>query len=154
MRIVRTIGLAAVIGATALTATAQNINWAVDARKSVMVLRAHYMGLLGGMAKGQIEYDAAKASAAANSLHALSTIDQSRMWPQGSSTEELGDATRALPKIWESPDDFKAKWGDFLSAAETLAAEAGKGADAMAAAFKAVGKSCGGCHKPYRAPKK
>src|SRR5690606_8364043 len=98
--------------ATALATTAigdGNIEKAVDARQAHMDLYAFNLGLLGGMAKTQIDYDAQAASAAAANLAALSKLDQSRYWPKGSDNEALGDETDALPAIWAADSDISAK---------------------------------------------
>ena len=68
---------------------------AIKARKAQMQLYAFNIGLLGGMAKDAIPYDADAASKAAANLAALSKLDQSRLWPQGSDNSALGEATAA-----------------------------------------------------------
>jgi cytochrome c556 len=47
---------------------------AIEARQSKMTLYAFNLGLLGGMAKGDIEYDAQAAGLAAKNLAALTTV--------------------------------------------------------------------------------
>lgn len=133
------------------SADAKAIQSAVKARQSLMTLNAFNVGLLGAMAKGEIEYDADAATAAAASLAALSEVDQSRMWPPGSDTESLGDeATEALPAIWAA--DSKA--GDaqmaFQDAAAAMETAAGGGLDSLRGAMGPLGKACGGCHETYR----
>ena len=54
-----------------------HLEGAIKARKSVMQLYAHSLGILGAMAKGEAEYDAAQAAAAANNLKAVANLDQS-----------------------------------------------------------------------------
>jgi len=65
---------------------------AVKARQSQMTLYSFNISVLGGMAKGDIAYDAEAASAAASNLAALAQVDQSRMWPHVSDNEALGTA--------------------------------------------------------------
>lgn len=62
--------------------------------------------------------------------------------------------TRAKPEIWQQPEKFMAAIRAFQDASAVLvqAAETGDMA-AVGAALGGVGKSCGGCHKPFRAPK-
>jgi cytochrome c556 len=63
------------------------------------------------------------------------------------------DATDAKPQIWEDWAKFESKIGDFEKAARNLEAAAKSGdAAAVGPAMKALGKSCGGCHKPFRKP--
>ncbi len=150
MRFTRPIlsGLAgAAILATA--ATAQDVNPAVAARKAHMTLYAHNLGLLGGMARGNIEYDAETATAAAASLAALSKLDQSRYWPEGTDSDTLME-TRALPDIWEDLPKVVEISGTLVSASDVLAAEAGNGLEALRASLGPVGQACGACHEDFR----
>lgn len=127
---------------------------AVKARQSAMQLYSFNLGLLGGMAKGQIEYDAAAASAAAANLAKLTTLDQSRMWPPGSDTEALGaEMTAALPKIWTAESKAGEIGGQLKEAAAAMEGAAGNGLDALRGAIGNVGKACGACHDGYRQPK-
>ena len=71
------------------------------------------------------------------------------MFPKGS---EKGGDTKALPEIWSDPAGFKKAADEFAAASIKLADAAKAGdADAVAAATKAVGDSCGACHKAFRA---
>lgn len=138
----------------ALTTTAsfaQNVPAAVEARQGQFKLMALNVGVLGNMARGNTAYDANQATAAAANLVAVSMLDQSFHWPEG--TDEMSiEGTRALPAIWENTADFGMKWQAFGAAATGLAAEAGNGLDAMRAALGPVGGTCGACHDAYRAP--
>lgn len=147
-----------VAGAVATTALSGShidpaVAGAIKARQSQMQLYAFNIGLLGGMAKGAVPYDAAAASKAASNLAALSKLDQSRMWPPGSDNFDLGDATAALPAIWAEGSDVMAKGMALAEAAAAMDAAAGGGLDALKAAIGPLGASCGGCHKAYRQPK-
>jgi cytochrome c556 len=62
----------------------------------------------------------------------------------------MPDKTRALPAIWEKPDDFHQHFEDLRAAVDTLAAEAGNGQEAFVAAMAPVGKACGDCHESFR----
>ena len=61
--------------------------------------------------------------------------------------------TRAKPAIWKKWRKFKAGFTTLRKASDGLvkASMSGKG---VGKAFKAVGKSCGSCHKPFRFKKK
>lgn len=124
---------------------------AVKARKAQMQLYAYNLGLLGGMAKGDIAYDATAASAAASNLAALTKLDQSRLWPQGSD-DMSAEGSRALPALWENIPDVMAKGMEMAAAADAMAGVAGNGLEALQAQMGAVGGACAACHKPYRAP--
>lgn len=125
---------------------------AVKARKGQMNLYAFNLGLLGGMAKGAIDYDADAAKAAAGNMVKLSTLDQARLWPPGSDTETLGDMTRALASAWDSDSKAVEHAVSLAKASAAMNAVAGDGLDALRGTIGAVGKSCGGCHDDYRQP--
>ncbi len=127
-------------------------NPAVKARKAHMQLYAFNLGTLGAMAKGEVEYDAAAASAAAGNLAAVASLNQRAYWVPGTSSDDLPDESRALPAIWEEGSKAGEIGASFAEAAAALAAVAGDGREAMAGAIGAVGKGCGDCHKAYRAP--
>ena len=126
---------------------------AIGARQSVMTLYAFNISLLGGMAKGAVEYDADAASKAAGNLVTLSKLDHSRMWPPGSDNETLGnEVTEALPAIWAEGSDIGAKGMAMAEAAAAMEAAAGQGLESLQGAMGALGGSCSGCHKSYRVP--
>lgn len=127
-------------------------NPAVKARTSIMQLYAFNLGTLGGMAKGEMEYDAEAATRAANNLVVLTQIDQSAMWPAGSDNAS-DPSTRALPAIWKNFPDVSAKGQAMAEAAVAMQAAAGQNVDALKAAMGDLGGSCSACHKAYRAPK-
>ena len=126
---------------------------AVKARQAQMTLYSFNLGLLGGMAKGEIDYDAASAQGAAANLAALSKMDQSRFWVPGSDSDTLGDASRALQAIWSADSTARAKGMSLAEAAGALEMVAGNGLDALRGAMGPVGQSCGACHDAYRKPK-
>jgi len=62
--------------------------------------------------------------------------------------------TDALPKIWDDWAGFEKAIADFKDAAKALEDAADKGdMAAIGAKTKALGKSCGGCHRTYRKDK-
>lgn len=63
--------------------------------------------------------------------------------------------TRAKPQIWTKPNNFKKAIAAFKRTSAKLAGVAGKGnPKTTRAAYKAVTKTCGGCHKPFRQPRR
>ena len=141
----------AIMALTTTASFAQDVPAAVEARQGQFKLMALNVGVLGNMARGNTAYDATQASAAAANLVAISMLDQSFHWPEG--TDEMSiEGTRALPAIWENLPDVVMKWQAFGAAATGLAAEAGNGLDAMRTALGPVGGTCGACHDAYRAP--
>ncbi len=119
-----------------------------------MKLYAFNIGQLAGMAKGEAAYDAKVAQAAANSLKTLASGDQSAMWPQGSDNVALGDMTRALPDLWATFPKVLDAQKALVAATASMADAAGKDLASLQGAIGGLGKSCGGCHKPFRAEKK
>lgn len=126
---------------------------AVEARQSQMQLYAFNLGILGAMAKGDMDYDAAVATTAATNLATLANMNQSLMWLPGSDSDSLGDATRALPKIWMEGSTAGEIGMQLATASTAMAAAAGDGVDGIRGAIGNVGKSCGACHDEYRKPK-
>jgi len=90
-----------------------------------------------------IEENAKKIVASMDNLVAL--------FPEGSTAKN----SRAKVEIWQEWDDFKAKSNDLKDAARLLAnAASAKDSEQVKVQSKALGKSCGSCHKRYRARKK
>ena len=127
---------------------------AIKARKGLMQAIVHQMGGLGAMAKGKMDYDAEQAKVWAGNLDLLARVNQGSMWPQGSGNDAYPGKTRALPDIWSTYPKVAEKNAAFAKAAANLAQTAGNGLEALQMGMGAVGKSCGGCHKPFRAAKK
>jgi cytochrome c556 len=92
----------------------------------------------------------AKIKAAAQIVSEAS-IDQGRWFPHGTGPE--AGKTRALPIIWEKPQDFQAAQKVFTDAAPKLLAAANAGdIGAVKTSFGEVGKACKSCHDTFRAP--
>jgi cytochrome c556 len=125
---------------------------AIDARKAQMQLIGYNMGLLGGMAKGETEFDTAKATAAATSLASVAKLDRSILWLEGTIQGDIPD-TRAKAEIWSDAAGFEKASTDLESAADALLEAAGTDLAALQAAMGAAGKTCGACHETYRGPR-
>ncbi|RFP89140.1 cytochrome c [Rhodobacteraceae bacterium 63075] len=124
---------------------------AVKARQAQMQLYAFNLGQLGAMAKGEVDYDAGAASAAAGNLAKLTSLNGRAVWLPGSDDATLGeDVTAALPAIWEEGSEIGDKAKALSMAAAEMESAAGDGLDALRGAIGDVGKSCGGCHEDYR----
>lgn len=140
--------------ALALTGTSAfadgHIDAAIKARQSQMQLYAFNIGALGAMAKGTRDYDAAAATAAANNLAALTVMDQSAMWPQGS---DSGAAkTRAKAKMWSNFPEVMTKGQALAAAAAAMQTAAGTDLASLRGAMGDLGGACGACHKAFREP--
>ena len=126
---------------------------AIATRQGYMKLVLWEAGPLFGMAKGEMAYDAGAAKAHAANLKTISEYPVGGLFLSGTSTADRPGKTRALPKIWEDMNGFGKALTDWQAAVATLGGEVGKGQPALAAAVGELGKSCGGCHKPYREKK-
>lgn len=122
---------------------------AVKARQAHMQLFAHNIGILAGMARGNRDYDAAAAEAAAANLAALARLDQSSYWQPGTDSDSIMN-TRALPAIWENLPDVQQKQMDLVAAADQMAGVAGDGLEAVQANIQTLGGACGACHEDYQ----
>lgn len=125
---------------------------AIEARQDQMQLFGYSMGILGGMAKGETDYDSAKATAAATNLAALAKLDRSILWVEGSIQGEV-EGTRAKATIWSDSAGFEKAAMDMEAGADALASAAGTDLDALRGAMGAAGKACGACHDDYRGPR-
>lgn len=152
MRLSIALATAAVVAASGVAmAASHGGNPAVKARKSHMQLYAFNLGVLGAMAKGEAEYNADAASAAANNLVALTNMSIGAYFPAGTSNAELGEETRALPVLWSADSKAREIGGQLREAAAGLAAVAGNGQEGLGAALGPVGAACGACHEAHRA---
>ena len=122
---------------------------AVEARHHHMNLYAYNLGILGGMAKGETDYDADMATGAAANIAALSQLNQASYWVEGTSSEDV-EASKALPALFENPDDYAALTDDLTEAAMAMQAAAGESAEAIGGQMQALGGACGACHRKYR----
>lgn len=127
----------------------QAIQGAIKARQGQMQLYQHSVGILGAMAKGDVAYDAAAASAAANNLKAVANLDAASLWPQGSDMGSV-EGTRAKPELWSTFPAVIENAMAMAKAADAMAVAAGQDLDALRAAFGPVGGSCNACHKAFR----
>lgn len=126
---------------------------AIEARQSQMTLYSFNLKLLGGMAKGDIEYDAQAAGLAAKNLAALTTVYMPGAWMKGTDNFDM-DGTRALPALWQAdPAEVQAKGKALRDSAQALAEVAGTDLAGLRGAIGPVGKACSACHKAYRADK-
>lgn len=140
-------------GATLPVLADGHLGKAVEARNAQMKLYAWNLGALGAMAKGERDYDAAAAGAAAANLAALSAMSSQGMWPDGSDSFAMEGKTRALPEIWDQSAAYAEREKALATAAAAFAETAGQGLDALKGGIGSVGKVCGDCHKQFRQPK-
>ena len=122
---------------------------AVEARQATMELYAFNIGLLGAMAKGEMEYDAGMAGAAASNLAKLASTDQSRFWVPGTEKGAAEDS-HLLPEAFAEGSTLVQKASALTEATAALDGAAGGGLDSLRGAMGPVGEACGSCHKAYR----
>lgn len=138
----------------ALAATALSLTVAgafadpIEDRKENMKERASLMRILGPIAQGQQDFDAATVLDALIKLNenAQAATDVATLWAPGT---ESGD-TKSAPRIWEDLEGYQAASDKY--AADTAAALAAnpQDLDSFRAAFGPVAANCGACHEPYR----
>lgn len=143
--------LSVLVAAPAAVAVADPIKDAVEARQGYYKLLGANMGVLAGMAKGAIEYDADKAKLHAGNIAKLAQTNHGFLFVPGSSSDDLPGMTRALPAIWKDFAGVGAAAKKFGEAAANIAAVAGDGRAALGGGVKMLGGTCKGCHDPYRA---
>jgi cytochrome c556 len=119
-------------------------------RKAIMGANAGHISALAAMAKNEVSWtDTAE-------LHARAINEMSqhldRLFPEGTGKGDTEEKSRALPAIWENPDEFQQQ-------IETLQEESAKmievaQTDDRAAFAQQVGQlgkqGCGGCHEDFR----
>jgi cytochrome c556 len=113
------------------------------ARQDLMDANGGAMKVLGGMAKGDVAFDATAAAAAKATLVANATNI-----PVVFKNQSTDPASKAKPEIWTAWADFEAKAGGFGTAAAALDTTS---LDTLKAGLGAVGGACGACHTAYKA---
>lgn len=157
MKFTLTTTISAAIGAALIASTAfagshaaKELNPAVAARHHQMQMVGYHIGILGAVAKGEMDYDAAMVSAAASNLAALARMERATLWVAG--TEQgVAEGSRAKAEIWSDPDGFAEKFEGLATAATALIDA--PDAAAVGAGMGALGGACSACHENYRGPK-
>ncbi|MDT8438431.1 MAG: cytochrome c [Wenzhouxiangellaceae bacterium] len=121
---------------------------AVKTRQSVLHLMAWNMAPLGAMARGRLDFDAARVQTNAARLAALTQMLADAF---AADTRANTVTTEALDRIWEQPDDFAEKVQAAVDASQRLVTAAGSGDEgATREAIAGMGSSCGSCHDVFR----
>jgi len=117
-------------------------------RQSVMSIVGTNMGAIGDIMKNQLALPGAITN------HAGQMVESAELIAPAFKREITGGPTDAKPEIWQDWAKFEKAIADYKEAAIGLQTAAASGdAEAVGPAMKALGKSCGGCHKPFRKPK-
>ena len=121
----------------------------VDTRQASMKLASWNMGPIGGMLRGNVEFDAAVVETNTGRLAALADMMPAVFMAD---TTSYDGETEALDTIWSDMAGFEEKAADLAEAARAAEAAAASGDEAAArAAMGGVGQACGSCHDDYRA---
>lgn len=118
-------------------------------RQEMMKKVGGAMGAIGAIVKGEKPFDAEVVKASLTTMAEVSK-DFPNHFPAGS---ETGFETEATAKIWENPDDFKAKSAELSKVAEAQLAAMPTDQASTGAVMKAVGATCSSCHETYRVKK-
>ncbi len=143
------LALLSIVGATTTAFGQSDLPPPVEARQHHMQLYAFNLGVLGDMVRGNTDYDAALARAAADRLAALAELSQVGYYPDGTSASEI-EGSRALPLLWDERENYDELTGKLADAAAQMASVAGNGLEAVQGEMQALGQSCGACHELYR----
>lgn len=118
---------------------------AYEYREAVMTSLRGHIGAASKVVRGLVDdngFLVKHAQGLANGAAELSHI-----FPEGSNVED----SEALPAIWEKPEAFAAAIEQSRTATAAFVEVAASGDKAaIGAAFREVGKSCGGCHDNFR----
>jgi len=121
----------------------------ITARKALMKANGDQAKIGAAMMKGEAPFDLDQAKKIFATWEGAAAKMPS-LFPDNSRT---GGDTAADPKIWESMDDFKARFAKFGVDAKGAVAKI-TDLDSFKAAFGNIGKNdCGGCHEKYRVKK-
>ena len=142
-----------VMAAAIVTGLGQTAATAADepqlVRQEMMKKVGGAMGANGAIVKGEKPFDAEVVKASLTTMAEVSK-DFPNHFPAGS---ETGFETEATAKIWETPDDFKAKSAELAKVAEAQLAAMPTDQASTGAVMKAVGATCSSCHETYRVKK-
>jgi cytochrome c556 len=105
-------------------------------------------GPVGGMLKGELDFDAAVALASFVSMQeAVDGIEL--LFPEGSYVSGEDRATQA---VWTNRADFDQKMSDFAAALDAAIAANPQDLEALKPVAQNVFKNCKACHEDYRQP--
>ena len=120
-------------------------NAAVKARMALMGEIKDATAVVGGMTKGEVAFDAARAAAARAAL-----MSHAGQIAPAFEARESDPKSEARPGIWSDWADFAAKADVMAAAAAALDTGSLVG---LQASMGDLAASCGGCHKLYRIEK-
>lgn len=147
--IVPALSALAVIGAFSAVVVAQEMkpDRSIKYRQGIMQAIGWHMGILGGMAKGEIPYNKDQAVRSATFVN-----DLMKMPFDGFVTvSDTGAPTKAKAEIWKEKAKFDKLSQEMQAETPKLVTAANAGdVAALRAALPAVGKACSNCHEDFR----
>ncbi|MBL3705126.1 cytochrome c [Sulfitobacter sp. BDSS02] len=138
------ISLGLILAGTAAFAHSGVQNPDVMNRMMGMSALAKQMKLIGGMAKGEAEFDAAAVNSALGKMS-----EEASYIPSLFETQADDPKSEALPVIWEKFDTFSEHAEKLETLTAGLAGTVETEAD-LRSAVQQVGKACGACHSTFR----
>lgn len=118
-------------------------------RQEMMKKVGGAIGAIGAIVKGEKPFDAEVVKASLSTMAEVGK-DFPNHFPAGT---ETGFETEATAKVWETPDDFKAKSDELTKVAEAQLAAMPTDQASTGAVMKALGATCSSCHETYRVKK-
>lgn len=141
----------AALGQGADTVAAPAFDAAAVVKHRQTVMKGHAADLKA--VKAYLEGTASQAVAEEKATALARSIrnELPKLFPAGSGAAEV-PASHAKPNIWSEPKRFAAALRTAADDADALAAAVKTGdKQRIAAAFGAMGKGCGGCHRDFKA---
>jgi cytochrome c556 len=121
---------------------------AVEYRQKAFSVMQNNFAYMGDMLKGDMPFDATIFAERAETFAAMSSVPWDGFSQEGAMP---GNATDALPAIWDNWDDFQERAEQLQVDAKALVAAAGSGNQGeMRSAFMTAAKNCKGCHDQYK----
>lgn len=143
MKFAKALIIGAVVSAGAAFAEEERTDPNAIARAELMTTIGKNIGIIGDMAGGKTEFDAAAAEGAKAALVEATGKVEATFKDQGAADP----ASEAKPEIW-------ANWDDFLKKATAASDAAGAldvaSLDTVKAGMGALGGACKDCHTTYR----
>ena len=149
-RLITTLCVAATLVASATASIADthgDDSARIGYRQKVMSAIGTNMGAIGDIMKNQLALPGAVAN------HANQMADAAALIAPAFRKRITDGATDAQPAIWDDWAKFEEAIAQYEEAARALADAATNDPSKVGAAMRGLGKSCGGCHKPFRKPK-
>ncbi len=131
------------VATTGLSMAQADTDATIKYRKAAFTVAGWNMGILGGMLKGEIDYNADEAVAAATRINEMAKAVGATF------VEGTYEGTNASPKIAENRADFDSKLAAFVEQSNAMVSAASE-KGTMAAQMGKLGGTCKSCHDAYK----